>query len=189
MVAAGRNPALPSSDGRTITLMTSAADLARRVRTDTHLRREAYSMSLYVSIVLFSALLIFDDQHPPSAGDVFLLELGTTVGLVLAHAFASWVSTVITGDATGDVETWDLLKVQIGGALIVAGLAMMAVILAPTSLELPAARLTVALLIAAQVFFETRATHPTHKAVLYGALALVAGVTVAAAKSLLSHLS
>ena len=38
-------------------------------------------MSLYVSIVLFSALCVFNDDHPPDRGDVFLLELGTTVGL------------------------------------------------------------------------------------------------------------
>lgn len=168
--------------------MTSVGELARKVRTDDHLRREAYSMSLYVSIVLISALSIFDDQHPPSGADVFLLEAGTTVGLVLAHAFASWVSTVITGDTSGDVETWDLLEVQVIGASIVGGLAMFAVIIAPTRWELLAARGTVALVIAALVFFETRANHPTSRALLYGGLALLAGVVVAAAKSVLGHL-
>lgn len=168
--------------------MTPFGELTRKVRTDDHLRREAYSMSLYVSIVLFSALSIFDDQHPPSEGDVFLLELGTTVGLVLAHAFASWLSTFITGDTRRDVGAWDLLKVQVAGASVVAGLAMLAVIVAPTTLELPAARASVALLIAAQVFFETRANHATSRALLYGGLALVAGVVVAVVKSVLGHL-
>ena len=57
-------------------------------------------MSLYVSIVLFSALWVFDDDNPPAEGEVFLLEMGTTVGLVLAHAFASWLSTRIEQTVT-----------------------------------------------------------------------------------------
>ncbi len=54
-------------------------------------------MSIYVSIVLLSALTVFDDNHPPDQGEVFALEFGTTLGLVLAHAFASWLSTSIVG--------------------------------------------------------------------------------------------
>ena len=81
-------------------------------------------MSLYVSIVLFSALSVFDDDHPPQRGEVFLLELGTTIGLVLAHGFASWVSTRIMGDGSDDVDSWDLLRVQLGGAMAVASLAV-----------------------------------------------------------------
>lgn len=167
--------------------MTPLGELAQKVRTDDHLRREAYTMSLYVSIVLLSALSIFDDHHPPSDGDVFLLEFGTTVGLVLAHGFASWVSTVITGRATTEVGTWDLLTVQIAGAAVVGGLAMLTVALAPTTLELPAARLTVAVLIAAQVVLEARVNHSTARAFLYGGLALLAGLIVASVKAVLGH--
>ena len=144
-------------------------------------------MSLYVSIVLLSALSVFDDDHPPDQGEVFLVELGTTVGLVLAHGFASWVSTRIIGDASEEVDPWDLLRVQLGGALAIASLAMLAVIIAPTATELPAARLTVAATIAAQVFFESRTGNSAVRAGLYGLLALVAGVAVAALKSSLAH--
>ncbi len=112
-------------------------------------------MSLYVSIVLFSTLFVFSDDHPPDAGEVFLLELGTTVGLVLAHGFASWLSTRMMGDHE-EPGAWDLLLVQLGGALVVGSSAMAAVAIAPTSVELQAARLTVAALIAAQVYFESR---------------------------------
>ena len=166
--------------------MTIVGRLAREVRTDKDLRREAYSMSLYVSIVLFSALFVFDDDHPPGAGDVFLLELSTTVGLVLAHAFASWLSTRIIGDHESP-GAWDLLLVQLGGALAVASLSMLAVVIAPTSVELPAARLTVAATIAAQVYFESRTSNSRSRAALYGLLALVAGVSVALLKSWLVH--
>lgn len=144
-------------------------------------------MSLYVSIVLLSALSVFDDDHPPDQGEVLLLELGTTLGLVLAHGFASWVSARMIGDASEKVDSWDLLRAQLAGALVVASLAMLAVIIAPTSIELPAARLTVAATIAAQVFLESRTSNSVAKAALYGLLALAAGVSVAMVKSLLVH--
>lgn len=167
--------------------MSTIQELTHQMRTDLDLRREAYSMSLYVSIVLFSALSVFDDDHPPQQGEVFLLELGTTIGLVLAHGFASWVSTRIIGAASGEVDPWDLLRVQLGGAVAVASLAMLAVVIAPTSLELSAARLTVAATIAAQVFLESRTRNSAARAALYGLAALLAGVTVATLKSLLAH--
>jgi hypothetical protein len=166
--------------------MSTIGELVAEVRTNKDLRREAYSMSLYVSIVLFSALWVFDDDHPPGQGEVFLLELGTTVGLVLAHGFASWLSTRIIGDHENP-GAWDLLRVQLGGALAVGSLAMLAVILAPASVELLAARLTVAATIAAQVFLESRTSNSATRAALYGLLALVAGVTVALLKAWLVH--
>ena len=167
--------------------MSSIRELTVEVRTNHDLRREAFSMSLYVSIVLLSALSVFDDDHPPGEGEVFLLELGTTLGLVLAHGFASWVSTRIIGEASEEVDPWDLLRVQIAGATVVAVLSMLAVIVAPPSAELSAARFTVAGAIAAQVFLESRTRNSAARAAVYGALALVAGVTVATIKALLSH--
>src|SRR6476660_9494824 len=115
-------------------------------------------MSLYVSIVLFSALAAFDDGHPPDNGEVFLVELGTTVGLVLAHGFASWVSTKLIGGTGEDegVDPWDLLRVQLAGAALVGLIAMLAVVIAPTSVELQVARLAVAVTIGVQVFLESR---------------------------------
>jgi hypothetical protein len=65
--------------------VTTVRELSAKVRTNTDLRREMYAMSIYVAIILLSALSVFDDDHPPERGAVFLLELGTTVGLVLAH--------------------------------------------------------------------------------------------------------
>ena len=171
--------------------MLSAVSTFRRltleVRTNKDLRREAYSMSIYVAIILLSALSVFSDDHPPDRGEVFLFELGTTVGLVLAHGFASWISTTVIGEASDDVDQWDLLRVQLGGALFVASLALLALILTPTSVELTASRLTVAGTIAALVFLESRTSNSALRAATYGGLALVAGVTVAAIKSFLVH--
>jgi hypothetical protein len=144
-------------------------------------------MSLYVSIVLFSALAVFDDGHPPDNGEVFLVELGTTVGLVLAHGFASWVSTRLIDAPEDDVDPWDLLRVQLAGAAAVALIAMVAVVVAPTSVELQAARLAVAVTIGAEVFLESRTTNSTARAATYGVLALLVGVAIALVKSALSH--
>jgi hypothetical protein len=167
--------------------VSTISRLTTELRTDHHLRREAASMWLYVSIVLLSALSVFDDDHPPGQGDIFLLEVGTTAGLVLAHGFASWVSAHIVSGPADEVDSWDLLWVQLGGALAVAGVAIVAVAVAPTSLELPVARVTVAVAIAALVYGESRVGCPPGRAAVRGLLALAAGVTVALLKSLLSH--
>jgi hypothetical protein len=80
-----------------------------------------------------------------------------------------------------------LLKVQLLGAIAVAMLAMAAAVVAPTSIELSAARFTVAATIAALVFLESRTSNSVLRALVYGGLALVAGVTVAAIKTFLVH--
>ena len=144
-------------------------------------------MSLYVSILLLSALMVFTDSNPPEKGELLLVEAGTTVGLVLAHAFASWVSTRMIGVPDEDVDAGHLLLVQLGAAIAIGALAMFAVIIAPTSVELAAARLTVAGAIAAQVFMESRSSNSAGRAALYGVLALGAGFGVAVVKALLVH--
>jgi hypothetical protein len=77
--------------------------------------------------------------------------------------------------------------VQLVGAFAIAALAMLAVLVTPTSIELMAARFTVAATIGALVFLESRSSNSALRATVYGLLALVAGVTVAAIKSLLAH--
>ena len=167
--------------------MTTVKELAAKVRTNTDLRREAYSMSIYVAIILLSALVGL--RRRPSAGTRcgFAARTRTTVGLVLAHGFAAWISTTMIGEESEEVDQWELLRVQLVGAFAIAALAMLAVILTPTSIELMAARFTVAGTIGALVFLESRSSNSALRATVYGLLALVAGVSVAAIKSLLAH--
>ncbi len=162
-------------------------ELTVKVRTDKDLRREAFSMSIYVAIILLSALSVFDDDHPPERGAIVALELGTTFGLVLAHGFASWLSTTIIGEESEEVDQWDLLRVQLFGAFVIATLAITAVIITPASIELSAARFTVAATIGALVFLESRSSNTWLRAAVYGLLALVAGVVIAAIKTFLVH--
>jgi hypothetical protein len=161
--------------------------LSGAVRDDRDLRREAFSMSLYVAIILLSALMVFDDANPPGKGDVLLLELGTTIGLVLAHGFASWVSAHIVDGGDERIDPADLLLVQLAGATFVGSLAAAAVILAPTSVELVATRLTVVGTIGILVFAGARRTRSLRRAAAYGLLALLAGIAVASIKSILVH--
>jgi hypothetical protein len=163
-----------------------ARSLARELQTNGHLRREAVSMSLYVAIVLLSALSVIGDD-PPSRGTVFLLILGTTIGLVLAHGFAAWAASHIVRTDDAEISPWDVLRVQLGGAVLVAALAMLAVVVASTANELPAARVTVSATIAALVFGETRRSHRLGRAAAYGLVALVAALVVAGLKTALVH--
>jgi hypothetical protein len=94
---------------------------------------------------------VFNDDHPPERGAVLLLELGTTIGLVLAHGFASWISATDIHAPSEEVDQWDVLRVQLGGALAVAVLGMLAVLVTPTSIELAAPRFTAAATIGALV--------------------------------------
>ena len=144
-------------------------------------------MALYVSIILLSALTAFSETSPPPQSELLWLEAGTTVGLVLAHGFAAWVSARMMGDMDEELDPGRLLLVQLGSAVTVGVIAMVAVLVAPPSVELIAARYTVAFTIAALVFLESRTTNTAWRAAFYGFLALVAGVTVAIIKSNLVH--
>jgi hypothetical protein len=161
--------------------------LLLELRTNHELRREAYSMSLYVSIVLLSALSIFNDSNPPEHREVLLVEVGATVGLVLAHGFASWVSTQMIGRNLTHGDPWGLLRVQLGAASAICLIATLAVLIAPPSIELEAARLTVAGVIGALVYLESRTSNSAARAGAYGLLALVGGVGIAAVKAYLYH--
>lgn len=155
-------------------------------RTNAHLRREAFTMSLYVAIVLLSALSVLSDRAP-SRGAVFALILGTTIGLVLAHGFAAWAAIRLIGDDDGDDSTWDGLRVQLGGAAAVATAAMVAVAVASTANELAIARATVSATIAALVFVESSRHRSKRRAAVHGLLALAAAVAVAWLKTVLVH--
>ena len=146
-------------------------------------------MSLYVSIVLLSALSVLGDD-PPARGTVFLLILGTTIGLVLAHGFAAWAASRLVGEDPDDhagATPAAVLRVQLGGAAAVSALAIVAVAVAPTAHELTVARVTVAATIAALVLVESRRTCPLGRAALHGLLALLAGLIVAGLKTALVH--
>lgn len=171
-------PTRPRAPGRRV------AGLRAELRADDHLRREAFAMSLYICVVLLSALTVLGGSEP-TQGTVFLLILGTTVGLVLAHAFAHWLAArmVLVAHDQQHPSPAAVLRVQLVGAAAVSAVAGLAVAVASTANELAVAQVSVAATIALLVFGESRRTHTPARALASGALALV----VAWSKAALVH--
>jgi hypothetical protein len=63
------------------------------------LRREAYTMALYVAICLLAALAAVSEPALDEGAHTFELVWGTTVGLALAHWFAFRMSARLYGVA------------------------------------------------------------------------------------------
>src|SRR5262245_21732101 len=126
--------------------MTTANDAAS-VEEDQALdvRREAFTMALYVAVCLLAAMIAVPDnaEHTHAIGIVW----GISLGLVLAHLFAFRVSSRLV--ASGRVHPVDvqLAAAQLVGGAAVALAATVPVILLPTSTEVIWVELVMAALI------------------------------------------
>lgn len=107
------------------------------------LRREAFTMALYVSICLLAALTAVSDEHADQA-DTFRIVWGTTVGLAIAHWFAFRMSARLVASGATTHHDAESAIAQIGGAAAVAILATIPVLVFPDSAELDVARLALA---------------------------------------------
>jgi hypothetical protein len=143
------------------------------------LRKEAYTMALYVAICLLGALaaLPTTDDH----GGVIGIVWGVTVGLALAHWFAFRVSARLVG--SGHIRPDDVRSggAQLLGAVAVAALASVPVLLFPESKELEAVGLCLAAFIGLVGYAVARGGGaPRGRAVVYGSvvLAVAAAITV-----------
>src|SRR5690242_137876 len=77
------------------------------------------------------------------------------------------MSATVIHAPSEEVDQWDLLRVQLGGAVAAALLSMLAVVVTPTSIELAAARFTAATTIGALVFLESRTSNTALRAAVY----------------------
>src|SRR5512135_2757479 len=95
-----------------------AADVSGHHEEVVELRKEAYTMALYVAICLLAALVALPKTgaHAHAIGIVW----GVTIGLAVAHWFAFRVSARMVG--AGSVRPHDvkLAGAQLGGAAAVA---------------------------------------------------------------------
>ncbi|MBN2622601.1 MAG: hypothetical protein JXA83_04495 [Acidimicrobiales bacterium] len=151
------------------------------------LRKEAYTMALYVAVCLLAALTATADRTADDHVTVLGIVWGTTVGLALAHWFAFRVSARLV--AAGTVRRHDAaaLGAQLAGALSVAVLATVPVVVFPASAEMDTVRLLLAGFIAAMGFAVARASGAsTVRALGYAATILVAASTIAVVKNLLA---
>jgi hypothetical protein len=152
-----------------------------------HVRREALTMGLYVSVTLLAALTAAVGDHAEEV-EVLAIIWGTTVGLALAHWFAFDLAARLVEPDRGDGALDRLLVAQLGAAAAVAGVTTAAVVVLPEDVELGGARLAAAACIGATTFGELRGVGASRtRAFGAAAVALVIGAAIAGVKEVLGH--
>jgi hypothetical protein len=151
-----------------------------------HLRKEGWTMALYVAICLIAALSVLQNVNAVP-GHVLGLVWGTTVGLALAHVFAFRIAGRLVHK--GNLPRTDRIVsvIQLAGAAAVAVIVSVPVLFAPTVVELTWARYTCAGIIGMVGYLVARgAERGRLRAVLFGLAVLLAAVAVAALKHALA---
>jgi hypothetical protein len=150
-------------------------------------RREAYTMALYVSVCLLAALSAVAERADAGHADVLKITWGTTVGLAVAHWFAFRVSArLVAAGALGRLEV-ETAAAQLVGALAVALLATVPVVLLPATAELDVVRLVLAGFVAAVGFAVARNSGAgTRRSAIYAASLMVVALAIALLKNVLS---
>jgi hypothetical protein len=148
------------------------------------LRKEAYTMALYVAICLLAALAAVSEHASSEQIDTFKIVWGTTVGLAIAHWLAFRVSARLV--AAGESRRHDAAAgiAQLAGAAAVALLATVPILLLPTSVELDVTRLVLCGFVALVGYAVARAGGASvRRSLAYGASILVLTTIVAVAKT------
>ncbi|HUV17217.1 MAG TPA: hypothetical protein VMW33_01935 [Ilumatobacteraceae bacterium] len=151
------------------------------------LRKEAWVMALYVAVCLLAALAAVaekaSDGHVRAIGIVW----GTTIGLALAHAFAFRVSARIVAQGRIRRSDANVVLAQLVGAAGVAVLATIPILLWPATAEFDVVRAVLALFISLVGFEVARSSGAGRtRSLLYGATLLLAAVSIAVVKNILS---
>jgi hypothetical protein len=140
---------LPMADVET------AQEQHRTEQHRTERRREANTMALYIGISLLAALTALPDSknlHAHGLGVVW----GITLGLALAHWFSFWVATRLVSSGEFAREDARLLLSQLAGAVAVATLASIAMLVFPDSVELNATELVLTSFVAVVGYLSMR---------------------------------
>ncbi|HYN34041.1 MAG TPA: hypothetical protein VES40_15560 [Ilumatobacteraceae bacterium] len=167
--------------------MAGVSDVARRVRHDRTLRREADMMGITVCIVLLAALTAGSDSDPHSRLDVLAIVWATTFALALTHWFAVSLSMTLVNDPSVRYTRFELLVAQLGIAVIVAIAASIVVVLVSRTYDRFGARMTAAVCLGVLVGTEARGGGRSVKqAVAYAAVALVIAASIAYVKLIVS---
>ncbi len=164
--------------------MTEAL-VAAALHDDGHLRQEALTMALYVSITLIGVLTIAPGEDSADL-DVLRTVGGTTIGLAAAHWLAfSLAARLLQRQDVGAVLRQ--LLVQLGAAAVVAGVATLPVLFLGDDAERQGALYATAALVGMTVLGHSRASgaRPPH-ALTAAAVALALAFGVAALKHVLS---
>jgi hypothetical protein len=150
------------------------------------LRKEAYTMALYVAICLLAALAAVPESSTDEHAHAFAIIWGTTIGLALAHWFAFQVSARLV--ASGSVRAHDAAAAgaQLVGAAVVGVIATVPVVLFPDSVEFDVARIVLACFVAFVGYGVARGGGASRiRSLMYGSSILVVALLVATTKNLL----
>jgi hypothetical protein len=163
----------------------SAARSSRGHDELVELRKEAYTMALYVAICLLAALIALPEEGAHARLSAIIW--GVTVGLAVAHWFAFRVSARLVG--AGSVRQHDVESAvaQLVGAIAVALLGSIPVLILPASVELEWVEGVLAAFLALVGFAVARgggASRP--RAMGYALAVLVFAVGIAALKNVLA---
>jgi hypothetical protein len=151
-----------------------------------HLRKEGWTMALYVSICLIAALTALETVTAVP-GHILGLVWGTTVGLALAHVFAFRIAGRLVHQGHLPKADRIVSLIQMASAAAVAVIVSVPVLLAPTVTELNWARYTCAAIIGVVGYLVARgASRGRMRAVLFGLGVLVVAFAVAALKHALA---
>jgi hypothetical protein len=165
----------------------SPSEVALSAERGEELRKEAYTMALYVAICLLAALSVVAEHEAAHHDTVFKVIWGTTIGLAVAHWFAFRLSSRLVADGAvrrNDVAT---ALAQLLGALVVAVLATVPVMVLGTSSELDAVRVILAAFVALVGFAVARASGASMlRSTVYGVATLVVAGCIAVVKNVLA---
>lgn len=147
--------------------------------------REAFTMAFYVAICLIAALVAIDDgQHEVSTLGIVW---GTTIGLALAHLFAFRLASRMVGSGRVGPQEASLAVAQLGGALFVAVLSSIPVLVFDASEALDVARLSLVAMLALSAYAIGRSSGAGRiRVLLFTASVLVAALAVAVFKNYLA---
>ncbi len=144
-------------------------------------------MAMYVAVCLLAALTAVAEQASDGHMRALGIIWGTTVGLTLAHIFAFRVSARVVAQGRIRRSDADAIVAQLVGAIGVAVLATIPVLLWPSTAELDVVRELLALSIALVGFQVARSSGAGRvRSLVYGASLLAVAVTVAVLKNVLS---
>jgi hypothetical protein len=151
------------------------------------LRREAYTMGLYVAICLLAVLTGAVRHEELDQRAVLELVWGTTIGLALAHWFAFRLSSRLVREGRTVKHDADTALAQFAGAAAVAVLCTIPVLLLDPRSELNTVRLVLAAFIGVIGFSVARSNGASRpKAIVFGVAELLVAASVALLKNFLS---
>ena len=151
------------------------------------LRKEAFTMALYVSVCLLAALTALSEHADREVAEVMGIVWGTTIGLALAHLFAFRLSARLVESGAARRGDTEIALAQLSGAFAVAVACTVPILTFSSTAELDAVRLLLAGFISLVAYVVARSNGSGRLlALMYSGSVLVVALTVALLKNVLS---